>query len=99
MRAPSRSARMTPAGGGLIIVLAAALVVLAVGPGHDQLPAVVVIAAGAAIFAIPRVGSRIARGWNARRRDGSSPAGQAEPADAPSHERVASTGRGRVDER
>ncbi len=49
---------MTPAGGALIVVLAAALIVLARGPEHDRVPALVVIAVSVAMFVLPGGGTR-----------------------------------------
>jgi hypothetical protein len=46
------SYRLTPAGGALIFVLAVAVVVLLLGPRHEEAPAFVVIAVVIAILAV-----------------------------------------------
>lgn len=62
--------RLTPAGGALLLVTAAATVVLAAGPQHDRVPAVVVLAVCAALILMragPRLRERARQGQRARR--------------------------------
>jgi hypothetical protein len=44
--------RLSPVGGGVVLVLGAAILVLAVGPQHDQTPAVVVIVVVIALICV-----------------------------------------------
>lgn len=52
MRLRRSGGRPTPAGGAMVFVLGAALIVLLVGPHHDETPALVVIAVVLAIFVV-----------------------------------------------
>jgi hypothetical protein len=50
--------RLSPVGGGLVLLLGAAILVLIVGPGHDEAPALIVIVIVVAVFAVQGGGSR-----------------------------------------
>jgi hypothetical protein len=50
--------RLSPAGGALALLLGAAILVLAIGPKHDQAPALIVIVIVVAVFAVQGGGSR-----------------------------------------
>jgi hypothetical protein len=52
VRASSPFKRLTPGASGLLLVLAAAVTVLVVGPAHDEAPALIVIAVALAILVI-----------------------------------------------
>jgi hypothetical protein len=47
--------RRTPGGGALVLVLGAALIVLLLGPRHDEGPAFIVIAIALALFVVNRI--------------------------------------------
>lgn len=50
--------RLSRAGGGLALLLGAAILVLVIGPRHDQAPALIVIVLVVAMFAVQGGGSR-----------------------------------------
>jgi hypothetical protein len=50
--------RLSPAGGGLALLLGAAILVLILGPKHDEAPALIVIVVVVAMFAVQAGGSR-----------------------------------------
>jgi hypothetical protein len=51
--------RLSPAGGGLALLLGAAILVLVIGPKHDRAPALIVIVIVVAVFAVQGGGSRV----------------------------------------
>jgi len=51
-----RSYRLSPIAGAVILVTAAAVLVLAIGPKNDEVPAFVVIAAVLAVVCMRRIG-------------------------------------------
>ncbi len=53
--------RTSPIGGGVVLVLAAAILVLAFGPASDETPAIVVIAVIAALVCVRALPSSRAR--------------------------------------
>ncbi len=50
--------RASAAGAAMVLILAAAIVLLAVGPRHDRTPALVVIAVVGVMLVLRRAGSR-----------------------------------------
>ncbi len=62
MRGLLSAYRRSPAGGGLVLVLAAAVTVLLAGPKQDETPGIVVIAVVVAIVAVQIAGARLGRG-------------------------------------
>jgi hypothetical protein len=62
MREKLRAYRLTPAGGALVFVLAAAVLVLLIGPKHDQAPAFVLIVLVLFMFVVQSGGLRSPRG-------------------------------------
>jgi len=50
--------RLSPTGGGLALALGAAILVLILGPKHDEAPALIVIVVVVAIFAVQGGGSQ-----------------------------------------
>jgi hypothetical protein len=71
MKRRVRPYRSSQAGGALVLVLAAAVIVLAVGPKHDQVPAFVVIGVVVAMLVMPDGGRRFGIGRsNEERRAG-----------------------------
>lgn len=60
MKQRLRGFRLSPAGGGLVLVLAAAVAVLAVGPYDEQVPAIIVIAIVVLVLVAQPGGSRAA---------------------------------------
>ncbi len=62
MRERLANFRLTPAGGGLVLVLGAAVAVLVVGPSGEQVPAIVVIVIVAMMLLVQPGGTR--RAWS-----------------------------------
>ncbi len=60
MKERLRSYRLSPAGGGLVLVLVAAVLVLAAGPGSERVPAIVVIVIVALMLIVQPGGTRAA---------------------------------------
>ena len=54
MEQDGRSPQRSPARAGIAIVLAAAAIVLLIGPRHDRVPAIVVIAVALVLLAVRR---------------------------------------------
>lgn len=77
MRGLLSAYRRSPAGGGLVLVLGAALTVLIVGPKYDQTPAIVVIAVVGVIVAMGLAGARRGRGGEQGDPGGRPPGGEA----------------------